>query len=276
MFVAPRPVPDGRSGSVRGNDPIGWFYGLDVGISDLDSAAWPAGLAKRLRVIEGLPRREGDGATGLAPRRLLGEVDLAGDGSFNVEVPADTPVELQLLDEDGLALRSCAWVWTRWKEARGCIGCHEDPERTPPNRLVEAVQRPAARLTPSLERRRFVDFVEDVRPIVERRCLGCHGAGGFPPRLDEAGAYEALLADAVRPGKARTSPLMWHLLGRRTDRPWDDVESAAAAKPLPADAEALTRDEILTFVQWIDLGALRESPMTDDRAAARDTSGGNR
>jgi hypothetical protein len=276
--LAPRPVPDGRSSSVRGTDPIGWFYGLDVGVSDLDSATWPSGLAKRLRVTEGVPRREGDGseATGLAPRRLLGEVDLAADGSFNVEVPADTPVELQLLDADGLALRSCAWIWTRWKEARGCIGCHEDPERTPPNRLVQAVQRPAARLTLPPERRRFVDFAHDVRPIVERRCLDCHGAGGAPPRLDEAGAYEALLAGAVRPGEARTSRLMWHLLGRRTDRPWDDVDRAAAATPLPADAEALTRDEVLTFVQWIDLGALREKPVTHDRATARDTSGGNR
>ncbi len=276
--LAPRPIPDGRSSSVRGKDPIGWFYGLDVSISDLDSETWPAGIAKRLRVIEGLPRREGDGnvVTGLAPRRLLGEVDLAGDGSFNVEVPADIPVELQLLDEDGLALRSCAWIWTRWKEARGCIGCHEDPERTPPNRLVEAVQRPAARVTLPPERRRFVDFAHDVRPIVERRCLGCHGDGGSPPRLDGAGAYEALLADAVRPGEARTSPLMWHLLGRRTDRPWDDIDGGAEAKPLPAKPEVLTREEILTFIQWIDLGALPEKPMTDDRAAARDTTGGNR
>jgi len=276
--LAPRPVPDGRSSSVRGNDPIGWFYGLDVGISDLDSATLPPGVAKRLRVIEGLPRRAGDGsdATGLAPRRLLGEVALAGDGSFNVEVPADTPVELQLLDEDGLALRSCAWIWTRWKEARGCIGCHEDPERTPPNRLVQAVQRPAARLTLSPERRRFVDFAHDVQPIVERRCLGCHGAGGAPPRLDETRAYDVLVDGPVRPGEARTSPLVWHLLSRRTDRSWDDVEDAAESKPMPAEAEALTEDEVLTFVQWIDLGALHDRPVTADRAAAREASGGDR
>jgi hypothetical protein len=233
--LAPRPVPDGRSSSVRGSDPIGWLYGLDVGISDLDPETWPAGIARRLRVIEGLPRREGDGngVTGLAPRRLLGEVDLAGDGSFNVEVPADTPVELQLLDEDGLALRSCAWIWTRWKEARGCIGCHEDPERTPPNRLVQAVQGAPARLTLPPERRRFVDFAHDVRPIVQRRCLGCHGVDGSPPRLDGAGAYEALLADAVRPGEARTSPLMWHLLGRRTDRPWMTSTVRRRRSPCP-------------------------------------------
>jgi hypothetical protein len=271
--LGPRPVPDGRSSSVRGNEAIGWFYALDVGISDLDRETWPAGMARRLRVVEGRPRRPGDGqdATGLAPRRLLGEVDLAADGSFNVEVPADTPVELQLLDEDGLALRSCAWIWTRWKEARGCIGCHEDPERTPPNRFVEAVQRPAARLTLPPERRRFVDFAHDVRPIVERRCLDCHGEGGATPRLDDAGAYEALLDGRVRPGEARTSPLVWHLLGRRTDRPWDGVEDGVTAEPMAPGAGAPTEEEILTFIQWIDLGALRERP-----SRAGDESGGNR
>jgi hypothetical protein len=279
--LGPRAVPDGRSSSVRGNEPVGWFYGLDVGISDLDRSAWPAGLAKRVRLIEGLPRLAGDGKgpTGMAPRRLLGEVDLASDGSFHVEVPADTPVELQLLDEDGLALRSCAWIWTRWREARGCIGCHEDPERTPPNRLVEAVQRPAARLTLPPERRRFVDFVHDVRPIVERRCLDCHGPGGAPPRLDDARGYEALLDGHVDPGGARTSPLVWHLLGRRTDRPWDeldDPDGAGTPPPGPAEGTTLTRDEILTFVQWIDLGALRDRPTTTGRAMAEENSGGNR
>ncbi len=206
-------------------------------------------------------------------------MDLAADGSFNVEVPADTPLELQLLDEDGLALRSCGWVWTRWKEARGCIGCHEDPERTPPNRMVQAVQRPAARLTLSPERRRFVDFVHDVRPIVERRCLHCHGAGGASPRLDAASAYDALVAGPVRPGEARTSPLVWHLLGRRTDRAWDErrrPRGGATAKPMPPEAEALTKDEILTFIQWIDLGALRERPVTVERPTEREASGGDR
>jgi hypothetical protein len=273
--LVPRPVPDGRSSSVRGNDAVGWFYGLDVGISDLDRDAWPPGLPRRLRVIEGLPRRPGDGmATGLAPRRLLGEADLAGDGSFNVEVPADIPVELQLLDEDGLALQTCGWVWTRWKEARGCIGCHEDPERTPPNRFVEAAQAPPARLTMPPERRRFVDFAGTVRPIIERQCLECHGERGQPPRLDQGDAYEVLLDGSVQPGQARTSPLIWHLLGRRTDRRWDDLGADGTVAPGPV--KGLTREDVLTFIQWIDLGALRARPDVRDHAPALDNSGGSR
>ncbi len=37
----------------------------------------------------------------LTQRRILGEVPLADDGSFNVEVPANLPIQLQLLDEKG-------------------------------------------------------------------------------------------------------------------------------------------------------------------------------
>ena len=36
------------------------------------------------------------------------------------------------LDDDGLAVASCDWIWVKQREFRGCIGCHEDPELTPP------------------------------------------------------------------------------------------------------------------------------------------------
>ena len=76
------------------------------------------------------------------------------DGSFNVEVPADIPIEIQLLDENGMALRSCGWIWVKNNEPRGCIGCHEDQELTPENRMVDAVKRPSIPLTLPPERRR--------------------------------------------------------------------------------------------------------------------------
>ena len=68
---------------------------------------------------------------------ILGEVPVEEDGSFNVEIPANTPIELQILDADGMALRSCGWIWAKNHEPRGCIGCHEDNELTPENRFVE-------------------------------------------------------------------------------------------------------------------------------------------
>jgi len=245
-LVAPRAKPDDRSSVVREDDPTGKLFTLDVNIHDLGPSL-PAGEARRLRLVEGVPAP--DRPPG---RRLLGEIPLAEDGSYQVQVPANTPVQLQLLDADGLALRTSAWLWVRNHGEQGCVGCHEDPERTPPNRFVSALAAPAPVLILPPERRRTVRYADDVKPIVDGKCLSCHGEGGKPPRLDGAAA----LAPYVATGEARRSPLVWHLLGRATARPWDAEAGRAQAKPMPAgDAGALSADEIRTFVEWIDLGA---------------------
>ena len=66
--------------------------------------------------------------------------ELAADGSVFLEVPADTPLRLRTLDEQGRAvIDSGGWVWVRPAEKRGCIGCHEDRERAPANRFPEVL-----------------------------------------------------------------------------------------------------------------------------------------
>lgn len=319
-LLSPRLEPDGRSSSVfvatgdiddptskqsfMPENPRGKLYCLNVYVSDLDRSQWLApGTVRRVRVLEGLPRQvddadsflpegiaigtSGQGSTQAGipptlPRRFLGEVPVEEDGSFNVEVPADIPIELQLLDEHGMSLRSCGWIWVKNNEPRGCIGCHEDPELTPENRMVEAVKKPSIPLTLPPDRRRRVDFRRDVMPIIEAKCVSCHGPASTP-RLDGASelvrhgvyayfnrAYESLLAAHetardrsafgryVHAGRARTSPLVWHLFGRNTSRPWDlPARSGAQVTSMPPEgARALTEDERRTFVEWIDTGAL--------------------
>lgn len=249
--LAPRPLPDRRSSSYRDGESEGGLYALDVSISDLGRDAFPPGTARRLRVLEGVALEAGSAPDARAARRLLGEVDLAEDGSFHVRVPANTPLELQLLDEDGLSLRSCGWIWVRDAEQRGCVGCHEDPERTPPNRFALALGAEPPTLTPSPDERRSPTFERDVGPIVTRRCLACHGAGGATPRLDLD--PRAALADAVRPGQARRSPLAWHLMGRSTLRPWD--AGGAGDPALVPEGIAIDPEELRTVLEWIDLGA---------------------
>ena len=155
-LVAPRRVPDARSSVVREDDPEGTLYTIDVGIQ-APGEALPKGAVKSLRVVEGVP------ATAERPvvRRLLGEVEIAEDGSYQVRIPANTPVQLELLDASGTALRTSAWLWVRNHDAQGCVGCHEDPERTPPNRLMKALQAPAPVLNPSPEKRRTLTDVRD-------------------------------------------------------------------------------------------------------------------
>jgi hypothetical protein len=304
-LVTSRPAVDHRSSPIRDPDEgpthdaspkvEGLMYGLNVYLNDL-GVDLPAGAIQRLRVLEGLPTVEdaaslawspeppvpGASRRGLPPlaqRRLLGEAPVEDDGSFYVLVPADIPIQLQILDADGMALRSSGWIWVHNRIKQGCIGCHEDAELTPQNRFVNAVKKPGVRLTLPPSRRRTVDFRRDIMPIIDSRCATCHGEGkqvrldggvdapgasgvfnrayetlvrGLAPRYDGwiAGAY-------VHPGRARTSPLVWHLFGRNTARPWDGDAAMHEAKPIPEDVE-LTAEERRLFVEWIDLGALWE------------------
>ena len=72
----------------------------------------------------------------------MGEAPVEPDGSFFVEVPADTPFLLQLLGEKGNVLETMPrWIWVRRGTSRGCIGCHENKELAPENRVSDAVRK---------------------------------------------------------------------------------------------------------------------------------------
>jgi hypothetical protein len=231
-------------------------------------------------------------------RRILGEIDIEQDGSFNIEIPANTPIELQTLDADGIALRSCGWIWAKNHEPRGCIGCHEDGELTPENVLVKAVTNPSVKLNLPVEQRRTVDFRRDVMPIIAKKCVRCHSQA--VPALcltddlssaAQAGdkssfnrSYESLLAPGdrpgsgkyVHPGKARTSLLIWRIFGRNTSRPWDDTFSQQKIPQMPPDGnDALTKDEKRIVAEWIDMGALWDGiPDSDNLQESKQDNGG--
>lgn len=312
IAVRARRQPDGRSSVVDDTKPLAKLYCLSVYQHDLPTRDWlsPANV-KRVRLLEGVPsvgtseRPANTLASGthaaaepevlqpaLVTRRLLGEAEVLADGSFHLSIPANLPLELQLIDQQGMALRSCGWIWSKNVEARGCIGCHEDGESTPRNLFTEGLKRPAVDLTLPPERRRTVDFRRDIIPIVEAKCVSCHSAGGDPPRLDGGmqfypgrsynQAYAGLMAIAepadtavgrgryVQCGSARTSPVIWHLLGKNTAQPWDaEGVRRQSAKPIPAGkVPALTNLELRLFIEWIDMGALWDGiPGADDFTA---------
>jgi hypothetical protein len=279
-LLAARPEPDGRSSTVRTESPTGKLFCLNIYESDQDIASNEKGGIERVRVIEAVPRT-GDSSTGhsgspglghsTVARRLLGEAPVEPDGSFHIDIPADLPVTLQLLDQDGLSLASCDWIWVKNREYRGCIGCHEDPELTPENRFVQAAGRPATQLTLPSDRRRSVTFRQHVSPILEARCSGCHGEkdGDLPfgSLADEAGAsraFEALLTGEsaatstrgrlVEPGRANASRLIWRLFGRDTSQSPD--REAQSMSQIPSDhIDLLSDEERRVFVEWVDLGA---------------------
>jgi hypothetical protein len=243
VALASRPEPDGRSSVVEDDQNWAKLYCLSVYENDLKREWLPRGAARRLRVIEGLPPTGvGGGAT---RKRLLGDLALEEDGSFHLLVPPNTPIQLQVTDADGMALRTSAWIWAKNKEQRGCIGCHEDGERTPENVFAQALGHPAAELTLSPERRRTVDIKRDILPILSRRCASAACHGGASP----------IFSNYIDPGSARTSRLVWAILGRNTARPWDRVGQVPAPKRMPpAGSPPLTADERQAIIEWIDLG----------------------
>ncbi|MEJ2082402.1 MAG: hypothetical protein P8Y94_09560, partial [Acidobacteriota bacterium] len=80
----------------------------------------------------------------------------------------------------------------------------------------------------------------------------------------------------VHPGEARTSPLIWHVTGERTSRPWDAVPAHPTRIPV-GGTPLLTSDQIRVLVEWIDLGAQGGSRVEAAARAAThsDSSGAN-
>jgi len=78
----------------------------------------------------------------------LGTVDVEKDGSVYLKIKADTPFQLQTLDEQGEIINGpSSWMNLRPNERRACVGCHQGNEVVPENRqplsvLKEPVQIP--------------------------------------------------------------------------------------------------------------------------------------
>jgi hypothetical protein len=126
--LAARTMPDGRASVVEEKEKSGTLYCLSVHESDQPDVAK---RAVKVRILDA-----GSGA-------IRGEASLEKDGSFQMRLPANWAFRVELADNDGKPLRRSAPIWVKNKEQRGCIGCHEDRERTPENRFAEALAKPA-------------------------------------------------------------------------------------------------------------------------------------
>jgi hypothetical protein len=99
-----------------------------------------------------------------------------------------------------------------------------------------------------------VDFAADIRPILEEKCLSCHGAAPAMSRLDLR-SRETTLAGGARgtvlvPGNAEVSKLYRVVAG---------LEQPA----MPMQGTPLTPDQVAAVKRWIDQGAV-----WDEKAAA--------
>ncbi len=108
-------------------------------------------------------------------RQTLGVVPVNEDGSALFKVPANVPIAIQPLDENGQALQQMrSWFTAMPGETLACVGCHEDENST------SSVSNVAFK-TDSVEEIRYwngpmrgFSFEREVQPVLDHYCVACH------------------------------------------------------------------------------------------------------
>ena len=95
--------------------------------------------ARFVRITKAVPTppgisREAIGETEFEMQQIVGYTEVEPDGSFRIEVPADTPLAIAVLDADGRAFTPhTSWLQVRPGETRTCNGCHSPRRANPLN-----------------------------------------------------------------------------------------------------------------------------------------------
>ena len=199
------------------------------------------------------------------PARVIGEVPVEADGSAHFQVPADTPVYFQLLDENHMELRRMrAFISFQPGEVRACHGCHESREEAPRNLdrpYPLAMARDPSIPVPPPWGDAPISFLRDVQPILDRHCVECHGGLKPAADLDFSGgltasynrAYDTILAhDLVSRSNvgddARVTPPL--AFGSHKSKLVHVVRDGACSK-----RARLSDQEWHALVTWIDANA---------------------
>ncbi len=108
-------------------------------------------------------------------RRMIGTVPVEEDGSAMFRVPANTPVALQPLDDEGKALQQMrSWFVGMPGEFVSCVGCHEPQNSTTALRMGTAARKTPVDPIPWKGPKRGFSFIREVQPVLDKYCSGCH------------------------------------------------------------------------------------------------------
>jgi hypothetical protein len=160
--------------------------------------------------------REAIGETEFEPQQILGYAPVEPDGSFKLEVPADTPLALSILDSKGRALQThLNWIQVRPGEKRTCDGCHS-PRRGAALNSGAVVNTIPAALKPSLtSQRQSGETLAALRTRIDRNALTL---------LNDL-LYSDQWADTTRAGIRAQAPIAVRYTGNAS--PADDLATAA-------------------------------------------------
>ena len=90
-------------------------------------------------------------------------------------MPANTPIAVQPLDEEGRAVQVMrSWFTAMPGERVSCVGCHEPQNSGPPVGPSLAARRAPTPIEPWYGPARGFSFKREVQPVLDRHCVGCH------------------------------------------------------------------------------------------------------
>jgi len=142
----------------------------------------PRGEVKKIRVFAynfGFVGLAGPNCIGFGgpweAMRILGTTPIEEDGSAFFKIPANTPIAVQPLDNEGKALQLMrSWFTVMPGEIRSCIGCHEDPRNVPPVTTSIAARTNPKKIDEWHGPARGFDFEREIQPLLNHYCAGCH------------------------------------------------------------------------------------------------------
>lgn len=109
-------------------------------------------------------------------RQVIGTVPVNEDGSALFNVPANVPISIQPLDENGQALQQMrSWFTAMPGEFLSCVGCHEDENSTSSTTSVAfTTGRDSEQIRPWNGPMRGFSFDREVQPVLDHYCIACH------------------------------------------------------------------------------------------------------
>ena len=232
--LRPRPQPPALVSSIAGreSEKTGVFVIEDVYQSQQPI---PRGSVKAMRINRILPQPTSSAPVRSAAdneivKKILGTVPVEPDGSVAFEAPANTPFQLQLLDENGMAVMTMrSLVYLQPGERASCVGCHEPHNSTPPSH--PPVSPTIRQITPPIgqDYAGGFNFGRTVQPVLDRHCVTCH-SGDKPPRnISLVGDYH--------------EQELWSKLGHRGDRrrwtlSYESLKASGTIKVAPRNGES--------------------------------------
>jgi hypothetical protein len=126
-----------------------------LALKDPANAAYNCSPIRFIRAIRAVAppsgstgERQAIGDTNFEQNQLLGYVPVEPDGSFQINIPANTPVAFSVLDAQGRAFQvHTNWIQARPGEVRSCDGCHSPRKGAAINSGTIANTIPAAWLS---------------------------------------------------------------------------------------------------------------------------------